>query len=532
MRDRLRSAATRVWDWAGASGEYWLVRFLFLRVLGLVYLAAFLSLAFQVEPLLGSQGLTPVADVVARTGLSPIEGFLQAPSILWFAHADWVLTGLAWAGVVVSALVLIGLANIPMLIFNWFVYLSFVNLGQIWYGYGWETQLVETGFLAILLVPLLDPRPFRAAPPRPVIWLLRWLAVRVHLGAGLIKIRGDACWRELTCLHTHFETQPIPNPLSPYFHALPDPLLKLGVLYNHIAELLAPITVIAEPLTRAVNRLAARFDLQRADMDRAASIRNLGGVTMLLLQAVLILSGNLSFLNWLTIAAIIAFFDDEFLSRFLPDRLVRYAEDAKQEATSVPSWRRIASLLLVVLVAVLSIPVVVNLISPNQAMNTSFNNWRLVNTYGAFGSVTEQRHELIIQGTHAADPSPGDWKTYDVPAKPDFPGDPLPVVAPYQPRLSWQLWFAAMQTPGRNPWLLHLVWKLLDDNPSAEQLLADNPFPDRPPRAIRIVRYRYTFAPPHASQPWNVQPADLYLPPVTRNTTQLERYVQRRWGTQ
>ena len=198
--------------------SYWLTRFIILRMLGLVYFVAFLSLAQQILPLIGSQGLLPVSLFFRQAERflgSSQSAFLQFPSIFWMNSSDLFLVAMGWLGVVLSAALLLGFANGILLIALWVIYLSFVHIGQDWYSYGWEIQLLETGFLAVFLCPLLDGRPFtKRPPPTAVIWLFRWLIFRVMLGAGLIKLRGDSCWRDLTCLYYHYETQPIPNPLS------------------------------------------------------------------------------------------------------------------------------------------------------------------------------------------------------------------------------------------------------------------------------------------------------------------------------
>ena len=384
----------------------------------------------------------------------------------------------------------------------WALYLSFVKIGQDWYGFGWEIQLLETSVLAIFLVPLLDPRPFpRRPPPAPIIWLFRWLVFRIMLGAGLIKLRGDACWRDLTALDYHFETQPIPGPLSRWFHFLPHPVHAFGVLYNHFAELVAPWFCFVP----------------------YALVRRGAGFVLLGLQVVLILSGNLSFLNWLTIVPIVACFDDGLLARLLPRRLVERAARAAEQAR--PSrGQTIAAWTLVALVSVLSYGPVANLLADRQIMNTSFDPLDLVNTYGAFGSVGRERNEIVFEGTEAEVPDvKAGWREYEFPFK---PGDPLrrpPVVAPYQPRLDWAIWFAAMSIPADYPWTLHLVWKLLHNDPLALELLANDPFPEHPPRYVRALLYRYTFAPSDDPKGawWRRELLGEWLPPLSADDPQL-----------
>ncbi len=485
-----------------AGSRFWLTRFVILRLLGLVYFFAFLSAATQVVPLIGADGLTPASlwlHEVARALGSRAAGFLQFPSLFWLGASDGALVGVAWLGVGLSLLLLAGFANAILLALLWALYMSLVHVGQEWYAYGWEIQLLETGFLAIFLCPLLDPRPFpRRAPPVAVLWLFRWLVFRIMLGAGLIKLRGDPCWRDFTCLDYHYLTQPIPNPLSPWFHFHPPLVHRLEVLYNHFVELVCGGLALAP--------------------DRLRRLRITGGLAMLAFQISLILSGNLSFLNYLTIVPILACFDDAFLARFLPRRLVAPATRAAGEAAPPSRARDIVIAVLVALVAVLSIPVVLNLASSRQVMNTSFDRLDLVNTYGAFGTVGRDRFEIVFEGTR--DSIPGDsarWVAYEFPAK---PGDPMrrpAIVAPYQPRLDWSIWFAAMSSPGEYPWTLHLVWKLLHGDRVIVRLLANDPFRDAPPRWIRASYYRYEFArpgdPSHAW--WKRERIGDWLPPLS-----------------
>jgi hypothetical protein len=478
---------------------YWLTRFVILRLLGAVYAIAFLVAINQVLPLIGSDGLLPadsfvhrVEDMVGSTG-----AFIRLPSIFWFAHSDGFLIAMAWLGFIGSLVVVAGFANAPLLGILWFLYMSFINIGQEWYGYGWEIQLLETGFLAIFLVPLVDMRPFpKRETPMPIITLFRWLIFRIMLGSALIKLRGDKIWRNGTALYYHFETQPIPGPLSRWFHFLPKSMLRLGVWYNWLAELVAPWFIFWPRIAR-----------------------HIAGVIIVGLQLILILSGNLSFLNWLTIIPALACFDDGFWASILPKPLVRKAREA--EARAEPSRPMLVTAwVITVIIGLLSIQPVLNMLSPNQIMNTSFDPLDLVNTYGAFGSVGQERYNIVFEGT--MDSIPNDsavWKEYPYKGLPDALEKRPPQVAPYHLRFDWQMWFAAMSTPDEYPWTLTLISKLLRNDPMALSLFAGNPFPNKPPLYIRAVLYRYTFAAPGNPEGrwWNRTQIGAPWIPATKN---------------
>src|SRR6202158_608177 len=204
------------------GNSYWLTRCVILRLLGFVYAVAFLVAAQQLVPLVGEHGLTPanhfLASIQAQLG-SQTAGMLRVPTLFWLGISDTALPIFSWVGFGLSLVVLGGYANVILLAVLWAMYMSIVHIGQDWYGYGWEIQLLETGFLAIFLCPLLDAPPVpKREPAVVVLWLVRWLIFRIILGAALIKLRGDPVWRDLTGLYYHFETQPIPDPLSRWFH--------------------------------------------------------------------------------------------------------------------------------------------------------------------------------------------------------------------------------------------------------------------------------------------------------------------------
>ncbi|HEY9196058.1 MAG TPA: lipase maturation factor family protein [Mucilaginibacter sp.] len=486
---------------------YWLTRFVILRLLGLVYAVAFLVAINQVIPLIGSNGLLPVGNYLRQVSHAlGSAGYIRLPSVFWLGHSDTALLTVAWTGFVLSLVVAAGFANAPLLALLWVLYMSFVHVGQDWYGYGWEIQLTETGFLAIFLCPLLEMRPFpRRPPPMPIIVLFRWLTFRIMLGAGLIKYRGDKIWRDATALYYYFETQPIPGPLSRWFHFLPHALLKAGVWFNWLAELVAPWFVFWP-----------RYG------------RHIAGLVIILFQLAIIVSGNLSFLNWLTIIPALACLDDGFWAKLLPKRLVRKAETAAENAEGskpmlVTSW------VITGIVMLLSIQPALNILSPGQVMSSSFDPLDLVNTYGAFGSVGQERLNVVFEGT--TDDTTGNkanWKPYIYKGLPVLQDKPPPQVAPYQLRLDWQMWFAAMSSADQYPWIYNLVWKLLHNDAGAVSLFAYNPFPGRPPRYIRAVLYRYRFARPGNPQGfyWTREQLGNWISPLSINNPQLQKFLR------
>ena len=500
---------------APASAErstYWLTRFVILRLLGLIYAVAFLVAANQILPLIGSHGLLPI-DQFASQVQDSLGGtwpaFRRLPSIFWFNHSDTTMVTSAWIGFALSCVVVAGYANAILLAILWALYMSFVHLGQDWYGYGWEFQLLETGFLAIFLCPLLDPRPFpRREPPRIIIWFFRFLSFRIMLGSGLIKIRGDASWRDLTALYYHFQSQPIPNGLSRWFHFLPHSALRFGTLFNHIAELVAPWFIFWPRIGRYV-----------------------AGSVIVLFQITIALSGNLSFLNWLTIVPALACFDDRFWSKLFPSVLIRRMQAGVENA--IPSRpMTVASYAIGLVLAFLSIQPLVNLVSRRQVMNTSFTSLDLVNTYGAFGTVGTERFNVVFEGNESMTPDlDGEWKPYLYKGLPVLLDRRPPQIAPYQLRLDWQMWFAAMGSPNEYPWTIHLVWKLLHNDPGALSLFANNPFPEKPPRHLRAMLYRYKFVAANDRNLWWVrEELGEWLPPLSANNTRLRDLLERaRW---
>jgi hypothetical protein len=473
---------TTVMDWLQAP-DYWLSRLLLERALGVLYAVAFLVAANQYRALIGERGLLPIPDFVARARPR------ATPSLFHLRYSDPLFGATAWTGVALSLAVVVGLPDrgppwtpIPFWVALWVLYLSIVNVGQIFYSFGWESLLLEAGFLAIFL------GGGQSAPPTLVIWLFRWLLFRVEFGAGLIKIRGDRCWRDLTCLYYHHETQPMPNPLSWHFHRLPRALHRIEVLGNHLTQLIVPFGLFAPQPFAA-----------------------LAGAIILLTQSWLVLSGNFSWLNFLTMALTLASFDDVILGHVLPIR--------PAVLVALPAWWLVVTVTLTALVAGLSYWPIRNLLSRRQLMNFSFNPLHLVNAYGAFGSVTKERYEIVLEGTADEHPGPStEWLEYEFKGKPGDPRRRPPQVAPYHLRLDWLMWFAAMSVPGQHPWFLALVVRLLEGDLPTLRLLRTNPFPEAPPALVRARLYHYRFTTREErreSGAWWVRTAVAdYLPPV------------------
>jgi hypothetical protein len=493
------------------ASTYELTRFAVLRLLALVYLVAFGSLVFQLDPLLGSRGLLPIDQLLAfdRSHLGS-DAYWRVPTIFWLGASDGALHAACLAGVVLSAAALLGATNAVLQLALWALYLSFVHVGQIFYGYGWETQLLETGFLAVFLCPVRSVRPLaRTATPKIVVWLLRWLVFRVMLGAALIKLRNDPCWRDLTCLDYHLETQPNPNPLSWWMHDAPHAAHAAGVLVNHFVELVVPWFMLG----------GRRW-------------RHAAGALLVGFQALLIASGNLSFLNWLTIVPALAYLDDTAFARLLPAS--RRAALLERFAALRPSRRQTrAAQGYAVIVGLLSVGPIINIASCDQEMNRSFDPLDLVNTYGAFANVDRERHEVILEGTRDAAPDGSAcWQEYALPCMPGDPRRRPCLVSPYHYRLDWQMWFvgnyaARGEAIEDEPWLVHLVWQLLRGEKGPKRLLAGDPFPDAPPRWIRAGLWRYRFTRSRADGAWwERERVGEYLRPISADDAGLQQYVE------
>jgi len=477
------------------AGGYYITRLVLLKTIAFVYLIGFLVVVHQFIPLLGEKGLLPVPQFIKQVPLD------SSPSLFYFIPKDWAFKLFGVLGVVLSLSAIFGFSekfglfvHILVWFLLWVLYLSFVNVGQTFYAFGWESLLLETGFLAIFLGDASSKVPI------VIIWLIRLVLFKVMFGAGLIKLRGDQCWKDLTCLIYHYETQPIPNPLSWFFHHSPVWFHKAEVLFNHFVELVVPF---------------GYFLFQ--------PIAGVAGALTLLFHLILALSGNFAFLSFLTAVLAIATLPDSLLLRIFPVVI-----PATLTSTSIQS---VSVILITILVGILNIKPLLNLISPYQIMNTSFDPLHLVNTYGAFGTITKVRNEIIIEGTDDTLISESTkWKEYEFIGKPGKL-DRIPAqIAPYHLRLDWLMWFAAFSPTAQDPWFVHLMQKILEGDKKILSLLSTNPFPDIPPKYVRALLYTYNFTSVKEWRKtgnwWKREFVGEYFPVVSLDTPQLKSVIR------
>ena len=464
--------------------------------MALIYLVAFLTVRNQCKPLIGENGLLPIPAFLKRVT------FREAPSLFHWRYSDRLLDVVAWAGIVISAAAALGLTDAGPLwlsvgawLLLYVLYLSVQNVGQRFFGFGWESMLLEAGFFTAFLGP-------RHMQPSIIpVLILRWMLFRTELGAGLIKLRGDAVWRDFTALFYHYETQPLPNPLSWYFHRLPKLSHRFGVIFSHFVQVIVPFGLFGPQPIAAV--AAALCTSQ---------------------QIWLIISGNYSWLNWLTALLGIAGFSDEILTRVLPLYPV--------VQTPVPFGWHLVLYALAAATAALSVQPVLNLLSRRQKMNYSYNRYYLVNSYGAFGTVGKERFEIILEGTRDAVLTPAtQWQEYGFKAKPGDIRRTPPQIAPYHLRLDWMIWFLpfsvqvlprGIYVPGHDLWFVRFVQRLLRNDRPMLALMGHNPFADAPPTHVRALFYRYRYTDPQTRRDtgawWSRELLGTYLPAVSSVT--------------
>jgi hypothetical protein len=498
-----RRALALLFAKSAAPPTVFLTRWLFLRLLGLIYFIAFLSLWVQLDGLYGSNGILPIAGYVAaaKQQLGP-GGFWQLPSLCWISASDGFLHFLSASGVVLSLVVIAGSATGPALLLLWAIYLSFQSVGQEFLGFQWDILLTEVGFLAVLFAPwrLLPAWSKEAPPSRIALWLLRFLLFRFMFASGVVKLTsGDPTWRNLTALTFHYETQCLPPWTAWFVHQLPASFQKLSCLAMFGLELAVPFLIFTpRPFRLIAFVLLASF------------------------QVLIIVTGNYCFFNLLTLALCLTLVDDTAWRHLCPGKWGSKILLPPQ-TTVAPKWRRfvigmigapIAVASLVMLLLSLQVPFG-KLPGWLQRWVQVTLRWRTVSTYGLFAVMTTSRPEIIVEGSNDG----MTWLAYEFKWKPgDLKRRPA-FVAPHQPRLDWQMWFAALGNVQGNRWFVQFLVRLLEGKPEVLALLEKNPFPDKPPRYVRAVLYDYHFTDAktrrETGQWWRREPKGLYCPPVS-----------------
>ncbi len=463
--------ATAITTTAPAADGYRLVAWLFLRLLGLIYVTAFVSLAVQIQALAGAEGINPIGEQLARAQelYGPLR-FVRYPSLFWLHAGDLTLVAVAWGGALLGLLTFLGRDDRWLLILLYLCYLSLYHAGQRFTSFQWDYLLLETGFVAILL-----PGGSRLA-----VWLFRWVLFKLRFLSGLAKVlSGDEGWRQLTALQHYFETQPLPHAGAWYAHQLPDWLLRAGAGGTLFVELVVPFFFV----------LPRRF-------------RHAGAWLTILWQLLIIATSNHNFINLLTIVLCLFLFDDRALARILPRRLAARA----MERSPLPARPRPLMATLTIAAALVLVPA--SLVSAAEMVRRkpipTLSAWldylepyRIANRYHIFPTIDTERYAVQVEASRNGHTwTPLDWRY-----APDDPAQMTPFIVPHQPRWDWQLWFVPKAPPFLNDFGSFLE-RLLDGSPPVSRLLARRPFGDQPPTMLRVRVYRYRFATPreHAEQ--------------------------------
>ncbi len=445
----------------------------FLRLLGAVYLVAFLSLWVQAEGLIGSRGVLPIRELLdlARERLGASR-YWVLPTVFWIADGDGALHVVCAAGTLLSLAALLGRARALVMLGLWALYLSLAVAGEDFLSFQWDALLLEAGLLAVLLAPRGILRRPPAPAPLLIIWMYRWLLFRLMFGSGVVKLRsGDPTWRSLTALEYHYETQPLPTWIGFYAHHLPARVHVTSAAVMFVIELLLPLLIWLPPPWR-------RLPL----------------ASFVGFQVLIAATGNYAFFNVLTIALCVFLAD----SAWLPRRWRPAAAPGEAPATLFGPWPRAVLAPFATVVALVSAlqfteaTLGIGLPWPTPAiwLARAISPLRSVNSYGLFAVMTTTRPEIVVEGSDDGET----WRAYELRYKPGDVQRRPGFVAPHQPRLDWQMWFAALGGCDQSPWLRPLFQRLREGSPPVLGLLGSNPFPDRPPRYVRALLYDYHFA--------------------------------------
>src|SRR5713226_7095529 len=512
----------------GASGHL-LPRWIFLRALGLIYYSAFFSLVFQIRGLIGPHGILPANEYL--TALAEQFGrasYWYAPTVLWFSSGSHMLTGICWAGMIASLLLVLNLWPRGMLAICFVCFLSFVSAAQDFSAYQSDGMLLESGFIALFFAPA-GFRPGwgeESRPSRASSFLLVWECFRIYFESGVAKIMGgDPEWRNFTALDEYYQNGPLPTWIGWYMQHWPH--------WIHAAT--AFVTLALEL------GLAWMMFLPRR-------MRILCFFIVTPWQIGIILSANYTFLNYLVLVLGILLVDDQFLLPYVPSFLKkRFLEtkEAKPLASANPErdWRdtlrrQMAPLKLAVAVVMLSwifyatFAQMVWMVKPWPLPTTpvsALEPFRIANRYGLFAIMTRGRYEIEFQGSDDGQT----WFVYPFRFKPQDPAKAPRIYAPYQPRFDWNLWFASLSSWRQEPIIVRTEQSLLRGDGDALLLFAGNPFPHGPPRQVRAVLWQYWFTTPVEKRAqdmwWRRQLLGLYAPTLEREAD--GRIVVLEWPT-
>jgi predicted DCC family thiol-disulfide oxidoreductase YuxK len=465
-RRMLASAGTRLlWGDDVRRPTYTAARDWFLRALGVVYFIAFVSLWVQIDGLIGRRGILPIAEwlTAAREQLGS-NAFFALPTLCWFNSSDAFLHFLCGAGTVLSVLLIVGVVPIATLILLFVCYLSLTIAGQTFLSFQWDILLLETGFLAMFIAPARwwSWRETRESP-RVAMFLMKLLLFKLMLMSGVVKLTsGDDCWWNLTALDYHYWTQPLPTVFAWLADKSPEWFKKFSVAFCLFVEIVVPFFIWAPRRLRLV-----------------------AAILMVALQLIIAITGNYCFFNLLSAALCLLLIDDTYFQRAVAAGVAR--------GNMVQRCAAIA-------VLIVTLPINAMLIysafkpaaqwpRPIEAVYSYVQRFEIVNGYGLFRVMTKTRPEITVEGSSDG----AQWKPYRFRWKPaDLDRAPT-WVAPHQPRLDWQMWFAALGTYRQNPWFLLFVEQLLKNSKPVVALLADNPFPDEPPKFVRATVYEFSF---------------------------------------
>ena len=460
---------------------------MFLRLLGLTYLIAFVSLAVQVTGLVGGDGILPAGLYLDRLrDTYGGQAYRLFPTLLWWSSSDLALAGLCWLGAALATLLVAGLAPVPVLVLLWVSYLSLTVAGQTFLAFQWDKLLLETGLLACFYAPRgLRPTLTTEKPASPTArWLLWWLLFRLMFLSGITKIAsGDQNWADWTALTHHYATQPLPLWTGWYVHQLPAWIHRLSAGGMFVVELLLPWAIF----------LPARW--YRVRMGACAGL--------VLLQVIIGTTGNYGFFSILSVVLCLTLVDDRAWARVLPSRLVEQTRMIAPDQPPRTRWRRrpaaVGAMALFALGGLTFAREIATTVerSGRPSLDLSWSDpvvgWveplRSVNGYGLFRVMTVERPEIVFQGS----PDGVQWTEWDLRWKPGNPHRRPGLAAPHQPRLDWQLWFAALDPRGAGFWLSPLMTRLLEGAPAVTALVGDAAFADGPPRYLRLAYYDYRF---------------------------------------